>query len=560
MPEFDLVTAEWLDARFGDAQAPGNVGLADALHRASDITEIVVDLSTQWPALLRQLLLPVVVHALGVPANRREWAARFAQGGFSAAELDKLDDYLDEHRHRFGLFHPETPFAQVADLHTAKGETKGSGLLVAAEATGNNVPLFSARTEGDPPQLTPPEAALWLLHAHCWDTAAIKTGAVGDPMVKSGKTTGNPTGPLGQLGVVVPVGRNLYETLLLNTPIGVQGRLGTPQWTRRIGPAWESRAAQGLLDLWTWQARRIRLIPEQTPDGIRVTRVLVAAGDRLTLTPDWEPHTAWRADTAAKGAKKTTKKASTSTRPALQRPLRHTPGKAIWRGMNALLAVEADDTASFHTSDLLDQIRGLSAEGLIDDQYPLRAETFGVVYGNQSAIVEDVLHDLTPLPVAALRADADVHFAVLEATEQAEQLAQALNHLSADLRRASGLDPIPWDKGQRPGERLLYLLDPLMRRLLRGLQNLQDPETLDRGQLAWEQQARRLALQVADSVHAAVPESVFAGRATRKPDGTLAAAYPLGIAVKDFYRRLNRVLPRTKEERQTASTSDREGD
>lgn len=558
MPEFNLVTEGWLDARFGDAQAPETLGLADVLHSASNITEIVVGLPTQWPALLRQLLLPGVVHALGAPANHREWAAKFAQGGFSAAELDKLDEYLDEYRHSFDLFHSETPFAQVAELHTAKGETKGSGLLVATEATGNNVPLFSARTEGGPPQLTPPEAVLWLLHAHCWDTAAIKTGAVGDPMVKSGKTTGNPTGPLGQLGVVIPVGRNLYETLLLNTPIGVQQRLGTPQWTRRIGPAWESRAAHGLLDLWTWQARRIRLYPEQTPDGIRVTRVLVAAGDRLTLTPDGEPHTAWRTDTAAKGAKKTTKKASSSTKPTLQRPLRHTPGKAIWRGMNALLAA-ADDTASFHTSELLDQIGGLSAEGLIDDRYPLRAEIFGMVYGNQSAIVEDVLHDLTPLPVAALRADAKVHSAVLEATEQAEHLAQALNRLSAGLRRASGLDPIPWDKSQRPGERLLYLLDPLMRRLLRGLQDLRDPEFLDRGQLAWERQARRLALQVADSVHAAVPESVFAGRATRKPDGALAAAYPLGIALKDFYSQLNRILPRTKVERQTASRSDREG-
>ena len=546
MSGFDLVVDGWLRPRFGDSRTPEQVGLRQVLHGAADITEIVVDLPTQWPALLRQVLLPVVVHALGVPANRREWAERFARGSFTADELDKLDAYLEQHRTRFGLFHHATPFAQVADLRTARDETKGAGLLVAAEATGNNVPLFSARTEGDPPQLTPAEAALWLLHAHCWDTAAIKTGAVGDSMVKSGKTTGNPTGPLGQLGVVVPIGRTLYETLLLNIPIGVQGRLGAPQWTRSIGPAWETRAAQGLLELWTWQSRRIRLIPEQTPDGVRVTRVVVAAGDRLTLTPDWEPHTAWKSDTAAKSARKTPKK---EAKPTPQRALRHTPGKAIWRGMNALLAVEATDTAAFRTSELLDQIRGLSADDLIDEQYPLRAETFGVVYGNQSAIIEDVLHDLVPLPVAALRADADVRFAVLDATEQAEQLAQALNHLSADLRRATGLDPTPWDKGQRPGERLLYLLDPVMRRLLRGLQNTRDPETVERGLLAWEQQARRLALQVADSVHAAVPESVFAGRQTRKPDGTTAAAYPLGIAVNDFYRRINRVLPRINDER-----------
>ncbi|GLW66583.1 hypothetical protein Arub01_48270 [Actinomadura rubrobrunea] len=537
MSEFSLITQPWLRARL-DARVE-LLGLADALARAGEITEIVVDLPTQFPALLRHVLLPVVVDALGAPADRRTWARRFDRGAFTEDELEKIDAYLHKYRERFDLFHPETPFGQVADLRTARGETKGSGVLIATQATGNNVPLFSSRTEADPPALTPGEAALWLVHAHCWDTAAIKTGAVGDPQVKSGKTTGNPTGPLGQLGVVLPIGRTLYETLLLNTPIGVQGRLGAPQWTRHIGPQWETRTAQGLLDLWTWQSRRIRLIPEQTADGPRVTQVILAAGDRIAETPDWEPHTAWK---AANPAKRTAKRTPL-------RPLRHTPGKAIWRGMNALLAVEADDTAGLRTSELLDQISGLMADELIDERYPLRAETFGMVYGNQSAIVEDVLHDLIPLPIAALRADTEIHSFVLEATEQAEQLAQAVNRLSADLRRAVGLDPIPWDKGQRPGERLLHLLDPVVRRLLHGLRGVTDPQALDRARLGWELTARRLALQVADSVHAAVPESVFAGREVRKPDGTKEAAYPLGVAEDAFRRRLNLILPRAAEYR-----------
>jgi len=114
--------------------------------------------------------------------------------------------YLDRHAERFDLFHPDFPFAQVAGLHTVKDETKPVSLLLPAVATGNNVPLFSARTEADPPALTPAEAARALLAAQCWDTAAIKSGAAGDPQVKYGKTTGNPTGPLGQLGVVVPWG------------------------------------------------------------------------------------------------------------------------------------------------------------------------------------------------------------------------------------------------------------------------------------------------------------------------------------------------------------------
>ena len=207
--------------------------------------------------------------------------------------------------------------------------------------------------------------------------------------------------------------------------------------------------------------------------------------------------------------------------------------------------MEATDTASFRTSELLDQISGLLAEELIDERYPLRAETFGIVYGRrQSATVEDVLHDLIPLPIAALHADAYVRDIVLDTAEQAEQLAQAVNHLSDDLRRAAGLDPIPWDKGQRPGERLLYLLDPVVRRLLHALREVSDSQTLDRGVLGWELTARRLAFQVADSVHATVPESVFAGREVDRPDGTKEAAFPLGVAVDAFRRKVDRILPR----------------
>ncbi|MER7701664.1 type I-E CRISPR-associated protein Cse1/CasA [Kitasatospora sp. NPDC097605] len=542
MSGYNLVDEPWLTVRPVGGGPPVELGIAEALARAHEFEGIVVEFSTQLPALLRQVLLPVVAHATGAPETLREKGERLTQnGGFAEDERKRLQVYLDEHRAKFDLFDPAAPFAQVAGLRTAKDETKGSAALVATAASGNNVPLFASRTDADPLDLTPAQAAHWLVHAHCWDTAAIKTGVVGDEEhVKAGKTTGNPTGPLGQLGVIVPTGRTLYETLLLNLPVTPPSVLGTPQWTRGPhGPSWTARAAEGLLDLWTWQARRIRLIPHQNDAGQpRVARVVISAGDRLTRLPEQEPHTAW---TFTAPVKK-----SASALPE-RRPRRHTQGKAAWRGLDALLAPTRQSAdGAFETSVLLDEVSGLQESGKLGVDYPLQVETFGMVYGTQSAVVEDVIHDAIPLPLLALHQDSEAHLLLLDAAEQAELLARAVNNLSADLRRAAGTDPIPWDKGQRPGDLLLHTLDPLVRRLLAGVRDAgDDEEILERGRLAWEQVAHRHVWEAANTLLLAAPATTFGGR-TLDPPGKSGKAqtYRLGTAGANFRRQVDEILPR----------------
>src|SRR5699024_10215619 len=196
--------------------------------------------------------------ALGLPGNRATWARRFHTGGFTQSDKDELNTYLDTYHQRFALFSKHSPFAPAAGLRTANNEVKSAAALVATVSSGNNVPLFGSHTDNDPLWLSPAEAARWLVHTHCWDTAGIKTGAAEDPQSKQGKVHGSPTSPLGQLGVLIPLGSNLFDTLMLNTPITSQHAAGTPQWRQELaGPEWHSRSADGLLDLFTWQARRI---------------------------------------------------------------------------------------------------------------------------------------------------------------------------------------------------------------------------------------------------------------------------------------------------------------
>lgn len=564
---FSLTDDPWLLLPSVTGEPAQERSLRTVLLEAHEFGDLVVQIPTQRAAVFRQVLLPLIFDALGRPADEREWMNWFSAGRWSQEQRSKLHEYLDEHRGLFDLFDPVQPFGQVAGLSTVKGETKNAGLVVATAATGNNVPLFASRTEGDAFSLTPAQAAHWLLHTQCWDTAAIKTGVVGDPQAKAGKTTGNPTGPLGQMGVTLLAGRSLFETLLLNVPVGAKPTSNDlPQWKRRDPasprpagtPQWQTRAPEGLLDLWTWQSRRIRLIPEATDEGLRVTRVLVAAGDRMPHTPEIEPHTMWRVEPT--GGRNTGKGKSATTLP--RRPLRLQPGKAAWRGLDALLAPErqsrdaGEKTNGFATSRVLDQAGGLVPE--LGEGFPLRVELSGIAYGNQSAVIDDVMFDALPVPLAALDADSLVRSALLEVAEQAEQLATAVNHLSADLRRALGTDPIPWDKGHRPGELVLHALDSLVRRLLTGMRGVEDLERIETGQLAWEQLAWRRSWEIADRLLQAVPVAAFAGRSASQGEGKPERIHRVPLAEALFLRRRAEILHRADAFRRDDSNPDGE--
>lgn len=510
---WDLVHRPWVRV-MTPAGVVEELGLLELFERAAE-----VDLDWSYPletvAVLRQVLLPVYWRACGLPTDTHDWGERFTAG----LDVDAIREYLDRQAERFDLFHPRWPFAQVAGLRTAKGNLGPSSLLVASVATGNNTPLFTERTEADPPTLSPAQAARALVATLGWDTAAIKSGAVGDSQAKAGKTTGNPPGPLGELGIVVPQGRNLGETLLLNTPLVPQGLEpeDRPQWEIERTAEWNTRPAIGLLDLYTWQSRRIRLQPERREGRVVIRQALVSAGDRLTPLPiDLENHTAWQPVANPKGGQ------------APRRPIRHQPGKSAWRGLESLLATQS-------STNLLEQCRRLADDDVLDPAYPLQVATAGVVYGNQRAVVEDLIHDLIPLPVLALLPDSQARRAVLEVVQTAEALRVAANRLDDDLRRSQGADPTPWDKGTRLGEPLIAELDPLVRRFLAGAQA--HPEQLELGLEAWRVAARRCALKVIVPALDATPDTAILGRYSNNYWNRLAGAEA------SYRRAVNKALP-----------------
>ncbi|MEV4333584.1 type I-E CRISPR-associated protein Cse1/CasA [Streptomyces sp. NPDC049597] len=531
-PRWCLVDSlDWLPVEGPDG--PREVPLREALLRAHTFTRLAPDMPTMVPVLLRQVLVPVVLDALG-PIDPGAWADMMNGGGFTLQQQEAIGRYLDERLDRFNVFDDTAPFGQAAGLKHPGGKVHPVSVLMQHVATGNNTPLWDARLVSDPAPLPVGTAVRWMLHAQCWDTGAIKTAAVGDPQVKAGKTTGNRTGPLGKLGVVTPLGRTLFDTIVLNLPQGERAAGDRPQWDRApMGPSWQMRVPSGVLDLFTWQERRIRLILETSDAGgapEQVRWVVMSAGDRVDGPQPEDPHTCWTIKTdKAKGS--------------VRYPRRHLPGMTGWQGLDALLTIDRD-TAGYETSGLLMQAAAGTLLGDLPPDYPLRAATCGMVYDTKGAIVKDVLSDEVPIPVGALRSDLAVRGSVILVSEQAQALARAVHHLAENLLRAIGGKPPAQGKGQHAGTKLLHVLDPLVRRFLTGCQRNPEDDELDQAHKAFETLAERAARAAAEELLHRLPGKAFTGRAVTKKDRgkTVTTIYQQASAERYFYAAVRKTL------------------
>lgn len=524
-PEFNLIDEPWLPCLMADGGRE-ELTLRQALLRAHLVRELSLDAPTQLPPVLR-MLLAILHRALrqegttGGPRTDDAWRHLWQLRSFPGPPVS---DYLDRWRGRFRLFDPTAPFLQVAGLRAASGEARTVALLIPFAASGNNVPLFSSARDDLPVSLTCAQAARWLLHAHAWDTAAIKTGAVGDPAVKNGKTTGNPPGPLGQLGVLIPAGPTLWHTLLMNLVVlsdGLSPADDRPVWEAPpLGASWETRAPRGLLDLYTWPGRRVRLVPEQLGSAVTIRRAVVTAGDRisdLTLLRGLEPHTAWQRSQAQEKKLK---------RQPVYLPRRHQPGRQLWRGLGAILAqAQADRPGENAPPRVLDSLAG---RGNLLGKLPTRLLGVGITYGNQAAVIDDTYADVLPMPVTVLaERGGDWEAVALNAVRVADDAASAVGGLAANLARAAGCRDDRQVGGQRnrARERLYADLDGRFRMWLAGLA---EPGQLPSRELAgWAGQVQDRAEAVAaELLNSAAPEG-WRGRELRSGNRSDLVTSPL---------------------------------
>jgi CRISPR system Cascade subunit CasA len=534
LSEYDLIHQPWIPCRERDGTVTEQ-GILLTLGRAHELAGLSGDVPTQTFALTR-LLLAVLHGALRGPRDLDEWEELWKQEKLPVA---RIASYLAQHRERFDLFHPETPFLQVADLHTAKGETSELSKLVAD--VPNGVPFFSVRQGGEF-DLSYAEAARWLLHCQAFDPSGIRSGVVGDKRAKNGKSYPIGAAWSGLLGGVLLEGATLRETLLLNLVAAE-----FDGWSRDVEedlPVWErppvSAAEEieggcpptGPVDLYTWQSRRIRLFAE---DG-RVTRVLISNGEKLTPQNKYrhELHTAWRRSEAQE------KKPGVTG--IVYMPREHNPDRAIWRGLESLLpgvsSRQKGEGGPHLSPGVVDWLSYLTVEKVIPHDHQLRLRAIGMIYGSNSSVTDDIVHDTLALRAMLARHDAvGLAEAVKSCVRAAESAVKAVGGLAGDLAVAAGGD------GAGPRSRTMegayaQLDGPFRSWLLtiRPTDDGADPD-IDELRTAWHCTASTVVVEAARELLANVPPACWEGRQVR--GHLLTAAH----AEAKFWKSLREAVP-----------------
>lgn len=510
--QFNLVVEPWIPVRFEDGEI-AEVSLAELFERGKDVQEICAEVATMSAALLRLSL------AITYAAYRESFPdgspGLFSQDDWEDAWddpdilIERVATYLKEYEERFWLFHPQRPFMQVAGLRTAKDSVDSIAKIIADVPDGHR--FMTLRDSEGESRISCAEAARWLVHVHAWDTSGIKSGAVGDPRVKGGRGYPIGTGWVGQLGFVFIEGKNFIETLLRNLiPYDAYAELGIPlnyPSPHEDLPPWEREAdterqrgsdtvepePAGVIELYTWQSRRVRLVAE----GNEVTGVVLAQGDKITPQNRnlVEPMSLWRYSGPQ------TKKFGYD----IYMPKMHDPSRALWRGLNSLL-VGMSETVKGKTGQEVPQYLPAAVlawnsmlvyDGHISlsEYTPVRA--IGIEYGPQSSSFANLYDDRLVLPGVLLSEKQRERRALVKgALAVTDEIVSALARFAGDIVKASAQQVDPETvktAGARERELCYFMLDRLFRQWLLNLDGEMDKQrAFWRGELermVWERKA-----------------------------------------------------------------------
>ncbi|WP_433574652.1 type I-E CRISPR-associated protein Cse1/CasA [Nocardia brasiliensis] len=452
---FNLLDDPWIVALGADGRQR-ELSILELLEQAAFSTRIGGEVPTQGFAITR-LLLAVLHRAIDGPRTTDEWADLWSM---EALPTERVRAYAEPLRHRFDLFDAETPFFQVPRLCTAKQEVAGPAKLVADVPNGQ--PFFTTRSAANLRRIEASEAARWLVHTQAFDPSGIKSGAVGDRTVKNGKGYPIGTGWSGQIGGVLPQGRNLRETLLLNLvayeaspSVDIGGPVDIPPWERCPDTAVrDERTPGGAIDLYTWQTRRVRLVGDR--NGVR--GVVLANGDRIASRNrhDMDPHTCWRYSESQ----------SAKYQNVVYMPLTHEAERPVWREIGAMLPsvssrgdVHRGPARARLAPGIMQWIGDLGVKALLPERYTVHVRTVGAVYGSKGATFAEIVDDLLPLPLLLLREDhPDFGATAASAVEDAEHAASALWSFADNIAQAAGAAPKS-GAGEQARDRLYAALD-----------------------------------------------------------------------------------------------------
>lgn len=230
VPTFDLITEPWLPVQEGQGRAV--VGLRDLFLRAQEFDDLVVPVPPAASGLWR-ILCAITARITGLDnqdqdgdrpdqkgplsavPSRAPWGDRqghvLGQGCF---DPKRIMDYFDRYGDAFDLFHPQRPWLQDPRLAVQCPKSSGVNKLIFGRPAGNTQVWFGHHTDLDPVPIEAAEAA-WHLVAQLYYGAS---GRCISRDVGGQKFANSYAGPLRSSMSYHPLGRNLFESLVLGVP------------------------------------------------------------------------------------------------------------------------------------------------------------------------------------------------------------------------------------------------------------------------------------------------------------------------------------------------------
>lgn len=397
MFSFNLIDRKWIPCIIPGGKSE-ELSIKETLECTSEIQEIF-DPSPLVTVAIHRLLLAILHRNYG-PANGTEWA-KLWNDGKGDWDKAKLTTYLDKWHKRFDIFDEKYPFYQCTTVPVSGTDAKGKlksyvksvSNMVHELATGDNATLFDHSKEDNPRALSSAESSRLLVAFQSFAVGGLITFESGQDRKIFGSAD---NAPLVKGAVFLVKGANLLQTLMLNlhkynrndaTPFKIE-RDDAPIWERDDNLLREEQP-KGLLDLLTWQSRRIKLIPEQDINGQTiVTQVVIMKGNQFPdgfYLHDKEPMLAFR----------NVLKPSKGQEP--YPPLAFREEKALWRDSLSLFQSAENSKTNPKIIDWLSDLAG-------DDKIPWSTTFQLAIMGlvTSKAKVSLWRHERMPLPLKYL--------------------------------------------------------------------------------------------------------------------------------------------------------------
>lgn len=537
-PRFNLVDEAWILARLKSGEMV-ELSLRDYFKRVYEIDRIYTGNPLTDTAIFGVVLV--------IFARATFLSGSIETFGSSAAwirQMQKPDEenlkavlaYLEIYKDRFWLLGGERPFMQVYNLRTAKGDTKSIARLI----SDSESEYFSQRAEAALKSLSFAEAARYLVTLQAYDYSGIKSGAEGDPRVKGGKGYPLGVGWYGTTGKVIVHGANMMETLLYcldyEQLTSESFEHDLPVWERPEpdtaapraytgGPAAaykdEPAPASGMCEVLTWQSRRVRL----HHDGERVTSVLVSNGDkwydRNTYT---DPLTGYRYS-----------KNQSSKTEQVWMPQAHSAERTLWRGADALLTRLTPESEKQNKPAPV--IRQLGLGRYFPASSRVEIQLVGLEYGNQSAVIENIISDSMTLELSLLTDDGlSASQMVRENIQATMDAAIALGQFAGQLLQAAGRE---YEFRADATEALLNRMEDIFRSWI---SDQRASEDIPAQKMEWQRKVRAAIERETDLLKYSAGPKAMLGTLGKDPSGN-EVIYSVARAERLLHGRLRKIIP-----------------